>query len=57
MVLKAQSELHEVWSWIRDAAAANLDAQTVLLLVGHDVDGIAASSILTVFYWPHLLRM
>ena len=48
MVLKDRSELPEVWTWIRDAAASNLDAQTCLLLVGHDVDALAASSMLTV---------
>ena len=47
MVLKPRSELLEVWGWIKDAAAANIDAQTALLLVGHDVDAIAATSIFT----------
>eukprot|EP00966_Prymnesium_polylepis_P270073 6239056-Prymnesium_polylepis.1 len=47
MVLKDRAELPDVWSWIRDSAAENLDAQTCLLLVGHDVDAIAASTMLT----------
>lgn len=48
MGLKEKAQLPEVWGWIREAAASNLDAQTCLLLVGHDVDGIAASAMLTV---------
>lgn len=44
MGLKDKAELPEVWRAIREAAASNIDAQTCMVLVGHDVDGIAASS-------------
>ena len=46
MVLKDRQELVEVWGWMKQAAAENLDTPTIMLMVAQNVDSLAACAIL-----------
>ena len=44
---RERGALKDIWTSIKDAAAANPDVPTVLLLVAQDVDALSACAILT----------